>query len=72
MFISMIERGDRTPGLKLAAKLQELGVCAPEDWTRPATCIACGIALGHGAPDCAKRDCEWQEVDADASARAAA
>lgn len=62
MMISLLESGERQPSLAVATRLQALGVCAPEDWTRKATCIPCGIALGLNAPDCDNAECEWREA----------
>jgi transcriptional regulator with XRE-family HTH domain len=64
MMISLLEKGERTPGFRLALRLNQMGVCAVEDWASKARCIACGIALGRDAPDCAAEDCEWRESEA--------
>jgi transcriptional regulator with XRE-family HTH domain len=35
-YVQKLEAGDRTPGLKLAMKLKDLGIAEVEDWTQPA------------------------------------
>lgn len=63
MMISLMESGGRKPGYRLLLRLSEMGVCAVEDWATKANCIACGIALGHDAPECDKPGCEWREAE---------
>lgn len=63
MMISLLERGTRTPSLRLALRLHQMGVCAVEDWTTKASCIACGISMGHAAPECDKVECEWRTTE---------
>jgi DNA-binding XRE family transcriptional regulator len=68
--VSNLEAGVRTPGLKVATRLSELGVCPAEDWSRPARCERCARELEHDVPECGLVDCPW--ADAAALAKAAA
>lgn len=61
-YLGLLERGERTPGLTIAAKLAELGVCEPADWVRPAVCGGCSRHLTdarNGA--CTRADCGHPE-----------
>jgi transcriptional regulator with XRE-family HTH domain len=57
--ISFLETGSKQPSLKVAARLEQLGVCEAADWTRPARCGKCGDALGIITEYCDQGDCPF-------------
>lgn len=56
--IGQLETGTRQPSVRLAAKIEEMGICMAADFTKPATCTACERRLDDVAVrGCSDRDC---------------
>jgi len=64
VMISLLERGERQPSLRLALRLQELGVCETADWSRPPRCGACNRVLTHPpmTPPCMVEACPYADL----------
>lgn len=64
MMISKLESGERQPSLRLALRLQEMGVCETADWSRPPRCSVCTRVLTHPplTPPCMTEACPYAEL----------
>jgi transcriptional regulator with XRE-family HTH domain len=61
--ISFLETGAKQPSLRLASRLEHIGVCAATDWTRPARCGACARLLEQAQEEgCSSRICEYRAL----------
>lgn len=60
-FVCLLESGSKQPSLRLAAKIEGLGICPAADWQREARCDRCARAI-DAETACAFKNCPYPEL----------